>query len=609
MYALIEKNTAISAAILLILSCQFFVSGCKKEPKEKTGNIEGIITNAFNQPIEKAKVVLSGMNYEQIVVSTVEGKYNLNYISAGQYQMNVSKDGYLTASRSIEVLAEQQNIQNFTLEAGAESLEISQDTLLFFSATGSQDIDIQSNIPWAASSDSAWLSATPSVGAGNSKLKIKVQPNPSGVMRTGELTVSGGAISKKIKVTQLEALKLLSYTDGHTMMDDSIYLLFNHPVTVVSIEPLWEFCLPDNLGYRMFDDGKGFKFRYQCGRLGLSFNFVIRVKENSSGYQYTYNLAVNFYTNQRTFEGDITEYFLSDDNQYCWVGTSNPNRIYKVSTADMSILKEFPSDETPIKIRTNPYDGYLYVAGGEKNKIDVLNPDNGVVVKTITFHPDQYDHPQAPAIYPADVMFGANGYGIVLLFAHGSSAQRWKVIESTKNDSVYIHPQSEFPFSNWIFDEVYINYDHSKILLIYPAGSTLVGILDTKTKEITEFVSASTTRYVFLQPNKLDETMYFGYLYDQFIQGLNSGPSQFSYIDNRNYGSADFSYNPAEKGYVYFCDSYNFQLLDYNTAQTKFYTAPLGGLLNLQAATNGKFILLRREKQLFRFDTSMFSEK
>lgn len=361
MCALFEKTTAFSAAVLLVLSCQYLVSGCKKEPKEKTGNIEGVITNSFNQSIENAKVVLIGMNYEQIVISTVEGKYNLNYISAGQYQMNVSKDGYLTASRSIEVLAEQQNIQNFTLQSGTETLEISQDTLLFFSATGSQDIDIQSNIQWTVSSDSAWLSATPSVGAGNSKLKIKVQPNPSGVMRAGELTVSGGAISKKIKVTQLEALKLLSHTDGHTRMDDSIYLLFNHPVTVVSIKPLWEFCLPDNLGYRMFDDGKGFKFRYQCGRLGLSFNFIIVVKENVSGFQYTYNLAANFYTNQRTFEGDITEYFLSDDNQYCWVGTSNPNRIYKVSTADMSILKEFPSDETPLKLRINPYNGYLYV--------------------------------------------------------------------------------------------------------------------------------------------------------------------------------------------------------------------------------------------------------
>ncbi|SDR68161.1 Putative binding domain-containing protein, N-terminal [Polaribacter sp. KT25b] len=84
-----------------------------------------------------------------------------------------------------------------------ESGSLSLSTLTVFSADGeSKSIRVTSNLNWTANVDENWISITPSGGANSESILVSVDENTTNSDRSGELTVSGGSLSRVITIEQ-----------------------------------------------------------------------------------------------------------------------------------------------------------------------------------------------------------------------------------------------------------------------------------------------------------------------------------------------------------------------------------------------------------------------
>jgi hypothetical protein len=70
-------------------------------------------------------------------------------------------------------------------------------------ANSSKTFDIDSNTDWNVTSDQIWLSVGTPGGSGNATITITAQANPTAIIRTANVTVSGtGVATQTITVTQ-----------------------------------------------------------------------------------------------------------------------------------------------------------------------------------------------------------------------------------------------------------------------------------------------------------------------------------------------------------------------------------------------------------------------
>lgn len=164
-----------------------------------------------------------------------------------------------------------------------------------------------------------------------------------------------------------------------------------------------------------------------------------------------------------------------------------------------------------------------------------------------------------------------NGYGTIFLRANGITAERWKVIDSRLNDSIYNHPQWEAVRTGMTSDYYllnlnifYVNYDMSKILIHERSGLEGVGILDCNTGKIVEYVPPVTnTSNSFITLHKKRDKIYFANLLNQFIISGNKPSGYLTPVDLRystNFG--DFSYRQQDEDYVYLVHHNTFNIID-----------------------------------------------
>ncbi|MBF63947.1 MAG: hypothetical protein CL671_05005 [Balneola sp.] len=64
------------------------------------------------------------------------------------------------------------------------------------------DVGLVSNLDWSATSNSSWLSVSPSSGSGNGTIELDAKTNPSSNDRSGKVTISGGGLNKTVTVLQ-----------------------------------------------------------------------------------------------------------------------------------------------------------------------------------------------------------------------------------------------------------------------------------------------------------------------------------------------------------------------------------------------------------------------
>jgi hypothetical protein len=275
----------------------------------------------------------------------------------------------------------------------------------------------------------------------------------------------------------------------------------------------------------------------------------------------------------------------------------------------------------------NPYNFKIYILGLEKDAVWYNSEDHQYInipdiytldlqtdqfSKALTIIPDEYDHHESPSIHPYYIGFTSSGHGIVCLKTDSNSGLRWKMIDCTKNDSLYIYPYYDNIIDEYIdFNSVHMNYNYNKLYLTQPYGSCNYGIYDETTQKISILQPSSTTQGVFIRPNKKSDKFYAGQLYDQFVIDVDGDLSQISYIDNRKYGSADFSYRANEDDVIYFCDREYFQVLNYSNGQTLMWCDAYYRMRKLTTTMDGIHAIMYRRNEnttssLYIFDTEYF---
>jgi hypothetical protein len=570
---------------------------CKKETaQEKFGDIKGKITNELGQPIPDAIITIGAIRKN----SDSNGNYYFAKLLVGEQQVFVSKESYLDKVESAEIIDKEVIVLDITLQAGETSLELSDSVLEVLPSAWYVYIKVIANAAWQIENSSSWLECSLQSGEGNANIKLEWTSNDGSESRADTIYVKSGDIIRKIAVTQDFALRLLSSTgiigNGQNDVSDSVLLLFNKPIQVDQITSFQENCISP-IEYSLIQNNFGVRFTYNCAELGGQYSFRVKVKYNENN-KFDQTITVGFYDKMTNLEGVITDFLVTSDTKNCWISTKSPNRLVYVSVDSLEIKVSLDLDFPPTKFTLNPFNHLLYVLSGDPefysydSTIYVVNPGDGSLVKKVIIHPEENGHPQYPTIFPYDIGFTNTGYGVVLLHQDGSSGLDWRVIDSSHDDTLYFHVAHGYDNDQYqYFSRIYWNYDQTKLLLMEPYGSCDLDVLDGTSHDIVNIIPGSITQGVFITPNRTNDRVYFGQLYDQFIMDLEGNMSQKSYIDNRSNGSADFCYLQGKDNIIYFIDDDFLQVLDYGNSVTLMWCDVRNGLRRFTTSLDGRFAL------------------
>jgi probable HAF family extracellular repeat protein len=125
---------------------------------------------------------------------SISPSYQYPYTSNGYFFVRVL-DNSSTSPRSGSFKVENSML---TVNQAGCNVTLTSSNPYFESGGGSGNITIttdSSSCQWTVNSDSAWLAATPSSGAGSSSLSFSVTPNTNGPNRTGTISIGGKTIT------------------------------------------------------------------------------------------------------------------------------------------------------------------------------------------------------------------------------------------------------------------------------------------------------------------------------------------------------------------------------------------------------------------------------
>lgn len=588
--------------IFAVTLCAIF--SCKKEQsqtqKNSYGNFKGVVYNEFNQPIDGAKIII-GDQGNMDASTLADGSFRFSSIPVKQYQVTISKDTYISQTITANIIADKTDSVRIVLKSGKAYVKTSQDSVIAKSSAGDVSLAIQSNTSWVASKSAGFITISPNNGSGNGVLNVHYLENTGLAPRTDTISITAGDQKVKVIFRQTAALKLVSYYNGTSLIDDSLFAIFNKPVKVVSIQTDVFTCLSDNMGYRLINQSTGVKFRYTCSTiLGRTFPFTITVQDND-GNTLAQKIDFNSFTTRRDLKGIIMNYFFSQDNKSIWVATQNPNMIYELSTADFSILRQFSLGFAPTKASLNVYNNLLYILTNSEY-IYVVSSVTGQQIKQISVTA-RLGGGSNPAIAVYDIGFTNSGYGIII-YPIASTTNGWQIIDSKHNDKLYLSP--EYVEGSGDFMDIHNSFDNSKLFLTQLYGSCLLTVFDGNTQTFQKITPTSQTRDMFITPNKKNDKIYFGQLYDQFIMDLNKNTSKISGLDNRANGSADFCYLAGKENHIYFASDDFFAVLNYDNQQS-LMTLQSSGMRGCMTSVDGKYLILYNGSVVYQFSTSMFN--
>ena len=117
-------------------------------------------------------------------------------------------------------------------------------------SSGDTKYSVISNVIWTVSDDADWLSVTPTNGTNNDTLTASYSKNTSTSPRVGTITVSGGGLTKTVKVTQLGTSSSLlvspSNQDVSNSSGDTKYSVISNVIWTVSDDADWLSVTPTN---------------------------------------------------------------------------------------------------------------------------------------------------------------------------------------------------------------------------------------------------------------------------------------------------------------------------------------------------------------------------
>lgn len=147
---------------------------------------------------------------------------------------------------------------------------------------------------------------------------------------------------------------------------DSVLVVFNKPVEVSRIKSNFDLCHSE-IKYSK-PDANSIRFTYNCAALGGAYPFTIELQNGSKE-----DFVVPFYDVYVEVEGILKDFKLSEDEQYGWMTTTLPNRLYCIDIVNDSVKSAFDLDFEPGKMAYNPYNGYWYVLPLFEKYIDIFH--------------------------------------------------------------------------------------------------------------------------------------------------------------------------------------------------------------------------------------------
>lgn len=596
--------------IFIIVFLLLFFSSCTSDDNlnnnssKVLGSIKGCVYNEFDQPLDDITVELVGGNKTQ---TDIYGNYYLQ-AGVGDQILSFYKENYLTQNKNVFIIKDSTHRVDINLMTGTPVIEVVDSIFELTSKVSSFFVDIKSNVDWTIKNEKSWYKGSINTGKGNGSIKIECEPNMGDSARTGYIFVESGSLQKKILVKQVAPIILKEIRggigNGHQNISDSIFLTFNQPVRINKIRALYERCLPVDMGYSLYNNNHSIRMSYNCAEMGGDFDFAINVDNGSETFSQT--VTVPFYTKKYILEGYISSVTLVGNEEYCWISTTTPNRLCYYNIKEAKIERSLDLSFIPGKLAINPYNSKLYLIPNEyDNSIYILDSKGSRILETLKMNPDHInDHPTYPSIYPYDIAFTNNGFGVVLLTETNGSAMKWLMVESYKNNKISYLDQyqiKEGDSFDWVdypnLKAVFTNYDGSKIIAQHKHNSTIYSIIDGTTRKLKKkefdvtFASMPNDHIwaslSFIKPNRFCNKILFACTpMGQRIKNLDTDVDGYAtFFDSRYLLSEFYSKNDNIVFYIEFNQLY---IWDYDTNDAIRSANAIYGILDLYSLKNGK---------------------
>ena len=360
------------------------------------------------------------------------------------------------------------------------------------------------DLSWTVSTSADWLTVSPSSGKGDGVVYVSWPENKTLEDRKANVVFSADGKDVVLPVTQghkIEASRLVSYRPilGNRVKNeqDSVEVVFNKPTKVIGHTP------PGEGKDMMFDDGLRWQLPIGKWGAGHDVELTMSFKPLTDSVYSKETFTVPFY--QKKFqlsEADdaIRNSTLSLDKKSLWISVTNKlpehNKVMQISLDDMTVMKSVKMPFDPQFLCFNPYNGLLYVLPyngihsisakdnlsglgyldysntGYTNSFCVINPEKGSIVKTIQIEPSPVAHPQYPEIYPDEIAFTKDGFGILRLMSTSTTGLEWRYIDSADDDKI---TWSGYNWDVHMMERLYTNYDYSRIYAnLYPRQCTTI---------------------------------------------------------------------------------------------------------------------------------------
>lgn len=583
----------------------FFISitlfsffSCQKDKVTKSGELLVRTQNEFDQSLSDVSLILENNSFRVIELTGAEGEKLFEELPVGDYTIRIEKEGYISQSHEILINPDIQTEKDFRLIAGETTLAIS-DTLFHVSSNKSnKDFTVSSNAIWNVKVNAPWVTTSISQGEGEKEVEINWDNYEGDSPRKAIIEITTGSLEKEIRIIQEPPVKVLKTTGilGNMVNQttDSVSVIFNQEIKVKGLTSEVDYCVSE-INYKYASENREIRFSYGCGELGGTYPFTINL-EDKLGQNYSKSIDVDFFSKGIKIQGQIKDYYVEDDNNSYWVITFSPNNIYEIDLSSLEVKRviKLKANSEPIKFTLNEYNQKFYCLYKREYAIQVVDKISGSEERNIIIRPDNHDHPQSPKIYPDNIGFTQSGVGIVIMNDDRGN-RRWKFIDSANQDSIW-HDEQLSQENN--IGNIYSSFDKTKLLLTGRYGTALIMIFNPQNFSFTNYLPPSTTRGVFIKPHRQNNRIYSAQLYNQLIVDPTSNySSKESFLDNRDQGTADFSYKSGESEVIYFCDAYNFQVLDYSSQQTLIWYSVIAGLEGATSTLDGQhFILFKRGK-------------
>ena len=309
-------------------------------------------------------------------------------------------------------------------------------------------IHIECDDYWGLKWDADWLYPKKDHDHGDCVLNVKCTRNMTEKDRKAVMSIKTNADLEMIvtilqKGRPLDRAQLVSHRAilGNLAKNEQSYLemTFDKPVTLKGFSP-WG---PTGTTPEYSEDRCTIRYPFPRARYGLAQLIQAKVATDDGG-QTDCELEYRFYDKRYQVEGQIWGARVMPDEKSVWLALRWPVKLIELSLVDGTILHEVDMPFAPAKISLNPYNNLLYVlpdnfiADFFDNRLCVVDPKSGQITKTITFQPSSKTHPYYPAMYPYELEFTSDGFGVVMLCAKGADEFEWRYVDASKDDKIII---------------------------------------------------------------------------------------------------------------------------------------------------------------------------